>query len=154
MARRAVGRPWLALLAVAVVVAALAAATWWQWPWRQKYAVPVPPPTAAPGKVGRAYLRALDAHDSATAYALSAPDFRGTTAGWLSSTASITAIWIGKVQYHPKSPLGQRYEVPVAFRYAAHWWKQDPSFPDGNEQWGYQLVYTHGRFLIDDDGVA
>jgi hypothetical protein len=153
MAERA-GRRRLALLVVTVAVAALAAATWWQWPWRQKYTVAVPAPAAAPGQVVRAYLRALDAHDSATAYALSAPNFHSTTAAWLSSTASITRIWIGKVQYYPKSPPGQRYEVPVAFRYASHWWKRDQSFPDGNESWGYQLVYTNGRFLIDDEGTG
>jgi hypothetical protein len=153
MARR-VTRRRLTVLTVAAAAAALAIAAWWDGPWRQTYAVPVPPPSAAPGQVVRAYLRALDAHDSATACALSAPGFRGTTATWLNSTASITGIWIGTVQYYPASPPGQRYEVPVTFRYASHWWKQDPSFPDGNEDWGYQLVHTHGRFLIDDDGTG
>jgi len=56
------------------------------------------------------------------------------------------------VQYFPHAPTGQRYEVPVGFWYASHWWKQDPSFPDGKHSWGYTLVRTHGRYLIDDDG--
>ena len=44
--------------------------------------------------------------------------------------------------------------MPVEFWYSSHWWKQDPSFPDGQEGWGYQLVRSHGRYLIDDDGVG
>ena len=44
--------------------------------------------------------------------------------------------------------------MPVEFWYTSHWWKQDPSFPDGQEGWGYQLVRSHGRYLIDDDGVG
>ncbi len=102
----------------------------------------------------QAYLRALDAHDSATAEALSTPGFRATTDLWLNTTASITRISIGAVQYFPLAPAGQRYEVPVEFWYSSHWWKQDPSFPDGQEGWGYQLVRSHGRYLIDDDGVG
>ncbi len=142
------------LTVAAVAVCLLALAAWGYWPWRDKPQVAVPPPTASPRQVVQAYLRALDAHDSATAEALSTPGFRATTDLWLNTTASITRISIGAVQYFPLAPAGQRYEVPVEFWYSSHWWKQDPSFPDGQEGWGYQLVRSHGRYLIDDDGVG
>ena len=141
-------------LASAAAVIALVVAGWWLGPWRQKYSVPVPPPSASARQVVLAYLRALNAHDSATAYALSAPRFRDTTAYWLNSTARVTPIRIGSLQYFPKAPAGQRYDVPAVFWYGSHWWKQDPSFPDGRHSWGYQLVRVHGRFLIDDNGQA
>lgn len=148
---------WLSSLLAAYLVvtgATVAVEGWWYWPGREKYVVAVPPASASPRQVVLAYLRALDAHDRATAYALSAPGFRNTAGLWLSRTASVTQIWIGKVQYFPKSPRGQRYEVPVGFWYESHWWNRDETFPNGKEGWGYQLVRSHGRFLIDDDGFA
>jgi len=138
---------------VAVAGSFLAVAAWLHWPGRETYQVEVPA-AASPRQVVLAYLRALDAHDTATAEALSARGFRATTELWLNNTARITRIRIGAVQYFPHAPTGQRYEVPVSFWYVSHWWKQDPSFPDGKHGWGYQLVRSHGRYLIDDDGVG
>jgi hypothetical protein len=150
------GMRWLKrLLAAAAVAGCLATlACWRYWPWREKYAVPVPPPSASARHVVLAFLRALDAHDSATADTLSTPGMRSTTQMWLSSTASITRIKIGPVQYHPDGPVGQQGNVSTNFWYSSHWWKQDPSFGDGQHDWGYQLVRSHGRWLVDDDGTG
>jgi hypothetical protein len=136
----------------AVAIVAVGVAGWWYWPWREKYVVPAPPPSATARQVVLAYLHALDAHDSATAYAVSAPDYKSSAGSWLDSTARISQIWVGKLQYAPKSQ--ERYYVPVTFWYYSHWWKQDDSFPNGWHQWGYVLTRSHGRFLIVDEGVG
>jgi len=106
LASSAGGRRLRWLLAAFLVVAFATAAVegWWYWPGREKYTVAVPAPSASAPQVVLAYLRALDAHDRATAYALSTSAFRSTVAAWLSQTASITRIQIGKVQYYSKSP--------------------------------------------------
>ncbi len=113
----------IVLTVAAVAVCLLALATWGYWPWRDKPQVAVPPPTASPRQVVQAYLHALDAHDSATAEALSTPGFRATT--------------------DARGVLVHQSLVEAG-----------PSFPDGQEGWGYQLVRSHGRYLIDDDGVG
>jgi hypothetical protein len=156
MAARASKR-WLCLLLAAYLAAAVALGVveaWQYWPGREKYVVAVPPPSASPRQVVLTYLWALDAHDRATAYAVSTPAFRSTVALWLSRTASITRIWIGKVRYYPESPASARYEVPVGFWYESHWWDQDETFPNGQQGWGFQLRHIHGRFLIDANGQA
>jgi hypothetical protein len=113
----------------------------------------MPPPTASPHQVVLAYLRALDAHDTATAEALSSPSMRGTTQMWLGTTASITHIRIGAISYDPQQPPGEQYSVATDFVYTSHWWKDDPSFGDGEHYWEYWLVRAHGRWLINDDGT-
>lgn len=112
----------------------------------------LPPPNASARQVVRAYLRALDAHDSATADALSAPSERGATGQWLSSTASITRIQIGSLQHVTSGPAGPQYMIFATFWYASHWWAQDPSFLDGRHTWGYALIRDHGRWQISADG--
>lgn len=139
----------------AVVVACLMTLAVWQfWPWREKYPVAVPPPAASQRQVVLAYLRSLDAHDSVTALALSAPSMRGTTRMWLANTASITHVKIGSVQYDAHQPTGEQYDVQVDFVYRSHWWKSDPSFGDGAHLWGYWLAKLDGRWLITDDGTG
>jgi hypothetical protein len=133
-------------------VAALAA--WRYGPWQEKYAVALPPPAASQRQVVLAYLRALDAHDSATAVALSAPSMHSTTQMWLASTASITRIKIGAVQYDAQQVPGEQYTVPVDFVYHSHWWKDDPSSGNGDHYWGYSLAKINGRWLIADDGLV
>jgi hypothetical protein len=120
------GRRWLTVLVAcfAVAITAVGVAGWSFRPWREKYVVPVLPPSASARQVVLAYLRALDAHDSATAYAVSAPDFKSTASLWLDSTARLTRIWVGKVQYYSKEPPR-----------------------------GYSLERSHDRFLIVDDGT-
>jgi hypothetical protein len=147
--------PLLVAGAVSCALACLVAvAAWWYGPWREKYVVPLPPAAASPRQVVLAYVRALDAHDSATALALSAPAFRGTTQGWLASTASITQVNVGAVQYDAQQPPGEQYSVAVNFDYHSHWWKDDPSFGDGEHYWGYSLEKIGGRWLITDDGAV
>jgi hypothetical protein len=133
-------------------VAAAGVAGWWYRPWREKYAVAVPPPPASACQVVLAYLRALAGHDSATAYAVSAPDYHGAAGLWLNSTEKISRIWVGRLHYYAKG-AARRY-VPVTFSYFTHWWQSYPDFPNGWHQWGYVLVGRHGRFLIADDGVG
>ncbi|HXT92323.1 MAG TPA: hypothetical protein VN714_24065 [Trebonia sp.] len=140
------------LAATAACVAALAA--WRYGPWREKYAVALPPPTASQRQVVLAYLRALDAHDSATAMALSAPSMRDNTQVWLANTADITQIKVGAVGYDAHQAAGEQYAVPVDFVYRSHWWKDDPSFEDGEHDWGYLLASINGRWLITDDGLG
>ncbi len=145
----------IAALAVAVALACiLGLAAWWYGPWRQKYAVAMPPPTASQRQVVLAYLRALDAHDSATAEALSAPAMRSTTQMWLGSTARITDIRIGTLSYAAQEPNGEQYSVATNFVYRSHWWKNDPSFADGPHYWEYWLAKVDGRWLISDEGTG
>jgi hypothetical protein len=140
------------VLAIAAVLACLAGLTAWHYrPWRLKYAVPMPPQHASPRPVVVAYLHALDAHDNATAQALSAPVERATTAFWLRDTAGVTAIKIDSVQHFTASPP---YYVCAEFRYSSHLWTGDDSFPDGQRYWCYDLVRRHDRWLIYDDGLG
>ncbi len=44
--------------------------------------------------------------------------------------------------------------MPVDFVYHSHWWKNDPSFGDGEHDWGYSLAKINGRWLITDDGLG
>jgi hypothetical protein len=73
---------------------------------------------------------------------------------WLASTASITQIKIGAVQYDAQQPPGQQYSVPTDFVYSSHWWEDDPSFGDGEHYWEYWLAKINGRWLITDDGTG
>jgi hypothetical protein len=139
------------LLTVAGLLALIGLlAGWWVWPWREKYSVPVPTASASAREVVIAYLRALDAHDSATALALSTPGFRSTTSAWLASAAGVTRIDVSPVQCFRSGP--DRCEVATTFDYASHWWKDDSSFPAGPETWSYFVVRQDGRWLINDDG--
>jgi hypothetical protein len=142
------------LLAAAVVAFAVALGTWRYGPWREKYAVALPPPAASQRQVVLAYLRALDAHDTATAMALSAPSMNSNTQVWLANTASITQVKLGAVQYDPQALPADRYTVPVDFVYHSHWWKDDPSFEDGEHDWAYSLARINGRWLITNDGFG
>ena len=94
IALRPAGRVSILVISVVAAAGLLAAATWWYMVDRQRYAVAVPPPTAAPEQVVLAYLHALDAHDSATAEALTTADHQSTTGMWLRTTARIAAIRI------------------------------------------------------------
>lgn len=123
-----------------------------------RYEVPVPPADASPQQVAMAYMRALDAHDGSTAYALSTPAQRAETQIWLSETAGLT---------HPTTsapvadtaeaglPRGtETVDVAVTFDYQQNWWTDDPSLGDGPTVWGYVLVHEHGRWLVDDCGTG
>jgi hypothetical protein len=140
--------------AVAVVAFIMTLAIWRYWPWREKYTVAMPPPAASQQTVVRAYLRALDAHDSATALALSDRSMRSTTRMWLAKTAGVSRIKIGAVQYAASEQPGEQYSVPTDFVYASHWWADDPSFGDGEHYWEYWLIKINGRWLINDEGTG
>jgi hypothetical protein len=148
--RKRPGQPGPLLTAAGLVALIALLGGWWVWPWREKYSVPVPSAGASARQVVIAYLRSLDAHDNATALALSTPGFRSTTSAWLASTAGVTHIDVRPLQCFRSGP--DRCDVQTTFNYASHWWKQDDSFPDGPETWGYFVVRRGGRWLINDDG--
>ena len=148
------GRRLIWLLSAVVVAGVLIVAGLGYWARRERFPVELPPPAAGQRQVVLAYLRSLDAHDDVTALALSAPGMRATTKMWLASTASITHIQIGAVQYAAHEPFGEQYSVSVNFLYRSHWWKDDPSFGNGEQLWGYWLGKINGRWLITDDGTG
>jgi hypothetical protein len=137
-----------------MVACVAAVAAWTYGPWREKYAVAVPPASASQRQVVVAYLRALDAHDSGTALALSAPSMDGTTRMWLADTAGVSDIKVGTLQLDAAQGIGEQYTVPVNFVYRGHWWNDDPSFGNGEHDWGYSLARIDGRWLITDDGLG
>jgi hypothetical protein len=143
-----VRRSWKAAAAGAVAVVAVAGGGWW-WESTPRYDVPVPPAGAGPGDVVRAYMRALDAHDGATARALSAPGHRGVTGTWLAATCGMKALEVS-------APIaeGSGVQVAVAFDLHQHWWTDDPSVRPGRHDWSYLLVRQQGRWLIQDEGTG
>jgi len=132
----------------------------WLWPpgltgVADKPQVAVPPPTASPRQSCRHTCVRWTLHDSATG--------RSTVDPWLSRHHRFVAEHHS--EHHPylglapfstsrSHPPASAYEVPVEFWYSSHWWKQDPSFPDGQEGWGYQLVRSHGRYRSTTTGSA
>jgi hypothetical protein len=131
-----------------VVVAGLAGGGWW-WENSARYHVPVPSAGAGPGDVVRAYMRALDAHDSATARALSTASHRAATGTWLSDTTGMKALKVS-------APVTEQNEVQVmvTFDLHQHWWTDDPSMRPGRHDWSYILVRQRGRWLIQDEGTG
>jgi hypothetical protein len=128
---------------------------------RQRYAVAVPPAGASPEQVVLAFLRALDAHDRRTADKLVTPGNHVGPDGWVDGTARVTNIKILGVRLDPTygqdsgTAYRQAYGVDVSFDYQAQWWYDSQgSFPDGNHYWGYSVVWDHGRWLIQDNGLG
>jgi hypothetical protein len=126
---------------------------------RQRYAVAVPPADASPEQVALAFLRALDAHDRRTAEKLVTPGNHVDPDGWVDDTARVTNIKILGVRLDPTyghdsgTAYRQAYQVDVSFDYQAQWWyDSQASFPDGNHDWTYSVVWDHGRWLIQDNG--
>ncbi|MYS22527.1 MULTISPECIES: hypothetical protein [unclassified Streptomyces] len=109
----------------------------------------MPSAAAEPGGVVRAYMRALDAHDVATARALSTSSHRAVTGSWLADTSGMKALTVS-------APIteGSEVQVPVTFDLHQHWWTEDPSMPPGHHDWSYILVRQHGRWLIQDEGMG
>lgn len=143
-----VRRSWKVATAAVVVVAALVGGGWW-WESTPRYDVPLPSASAGPGDVVRAYMRALDAHDSATARVLSTSSHRPVTGGWLSDTSGMKALKVS-------APITEHNEVQVmvTFDLHQHWWTDDPSMRPGRHDWSYILVQQRGRWLIQDEGIG
>jgi len=145
-------------LAVAGPLLAVAAGYWYVT--APRYEVPMPPANASPQQVAVAYMRALDGHDSSTAYALSTPNQRSETQIWLSETAGLThpttsAPVALTAMTEPDIPHGtETVNVAVTFDYRQNWWSGDPSLSNGEMAWGYVLVHEHGRWLVDDCGMG
>lgn len=148
---------------VAAVVLALVVGAAWGGYWyavdRQRRHVALPAANATPAQVVTAYVRALDAHDRATAEALAVPGAWIDTDAWLAQTASIRNLRITAVEYDADyaAEAGPRfataYTVNTSFDYHSHWWSSDAAFPDGHQPyWSYTVVRCDGRWLIRDDG--
>jgi hypothetical protein len=128
---------------------------------RQRYAVAVPPANASPEQVAMAYMRALDAHDRTTADKLVTPGNHVGPDGWVDDTARVTNIKILGVRPDPTyytaqgTAYRQAYQVDVSFNYQAQWWSDSQgSFPNGYHPWSYWVVWDHGRWLIQDNGLG
>ncbi|GAA4582919.1 hypothetical protein GCM10023194_18870 [Planotetraspora phitsanulokensis] len=134
-----------AVAAVAVCAVGAVAYDWGIIPPFQRYWVAIPPATATPEQVTLAYLRALDAHDTSTAHALSTKAHRPETDMWLRSTTGISDINIGDSR-------GEGW-VTVATSFTTH--GGDGSFVDG-ALWEYTLTKdSHsGRWLINSEGTG
>jgi hypothetical protein len=143
-----VRRSWT-VAAAGIVAAVAVAGGGWLWENQPKYDVPVPPGNAGPDDVVRAYVRALDAHDGATARALSTSDHRAVTRSWLADTSGMKALSVS-------APVteGSRVQVAVVFDLHQHWWTDDPSMRPGHHTWNYILVHREGRWLIQDEGTG
>ncbi|GAA4568908.1 hypothetical protein GCM10023193_51510 [Planotetraspora kaengkrachanensis] len=129
------------------MVCALGAVAW-DWgiiPPFQRYTVAMPPVTATPEQVTLAYLRALDAHDTKTARALSTKDHRPVTDLWLQGTTGISDIDITD----SRGESG----ATVATSFTTH--GSDDSFVDGS-YWVYTLTRDSrsGRWLINSEGMG
>ena len=128
---------------------------------RQRYAVAVPPANASPEQVAMAYMRALDAHDRTIADKLVTPDNHVDPDHWIDDTARVTNIKITGVLPDPTyytaqgKAYRQAYQVFVSFNYQAQWWSDsEGSFPNGYHPWSYLVVWDHGRWLIQDNGLG
>lgn len=137
------------LMAAGVTAVAVAVGGGWWWESTPRYDVPVPSASASPGDVVGAYMRALDAHDSGTARALSTSNHRTTAATWLADTSGLQVLGVS-------APIdeGSEVEVKVTFDLHQHWWTDDPSMGPGRHAWGYRLVRQQGRWLIQDEGMG
>ncbi|MBY8883071.1 hypothetical protein [Actinacidiphila acidipaludis] len=141
-------RAWKIAAVGAVAAVAAAGGTWW-WEVTPKYHVPVPPASAGPDTVVTAYMKALDAHDGATARALSTQGHRAATDGWLSDTTGMRVLKVSA-----PVPDGRRVDVMVTFDLRQHWWTEDASMQPGRHDWSYVLVREQGRWLVQDEGTG
>lgn len=141
-------RQWKVAVSGAVAAVAVVGGFRW-WESTPRYHVPVPQAGAAPDVVVRAYMRALDAHDTTTARALSTADHRAVTRTWLADTSGMKALQVSR-------PItdGDSAQVAVSFDLHQHWWTDDPSMRPGHHDWNYVLVQQKGRWLIQDEGTG
>jgi len=94
-------------------------------------------------------MRSLDAHDGATARALSTSGHRPVTGTWLSDTSGLRVMRVSA-----PVPEGSEVQVMVTFDLHQHWWTDDASMRPGRHDWSYVLVRQQGRWLIQDEGMG
>jgi hypothetical protein len=124
--------------------------------------VALPPAGAAPAAVVRAYVDALDAHDTGTALALWVPAERaGLRETWLSDVDTVTGVRLGRPAHERPAWSGHRADqavvrVPVRFDLRWRWLHGDGSMPSGRTDWGYLLVRVSpgGPWRIFDQGTG
>ncbi|WP_062387491.1 DUF4829 domain-containing protein [Demequina iriomotensis] len=129
-------------------------------PW-QTAEVAVPADDAEAGAVVRAYVAALDAHDCATAEALSAPDAVDATARWCGRVAHLDGVDVADAVVEDPAWSGRPATVevvmvPVTFDLDWRLGHGDVSMPEGRTVWGYVLVREDPAdpWRIADQGVG
>lgn len=157
-------RPGRRLRGVLLVVLAAVPIAWaltQVLPPRQTGSVAVPPVGASPRRVVETYIAALNAHDCATARAVTTGFARWQVMGWCHGVARLSGLRVGTFVHE-----GPRYSglpasasvvtAPVTFD--LHWrlLHASDSMSGGPTQWGYELVRTSpgAPWLIDDEGAG
>lgn len=133
------------LTGVAALLLVTAAVCIYFWmPPRQTASVPVPSRDASPEEVVEAYVRALDAHDCDTAYALVDGDTDGAEA-WCRRVASLDGLEVSAAEDEEPAWSGrdadeQVVRVVVEFDLTYRPLRSDGSMDQGRTTWGYLLV--------------
>ncbi|MFD6176971.1 MULTISPECIES: hypothetical protein [unclassified Isoptericola] len=131
---------WVTLAVVAVVVVTGVAQI---FPLARTADVAVPPPDATAEDVVRAYLTALDAHDCATAQALTAPEFATTTE---SMCHDVSSLEITDLETVGTGAVNAGFDVDWRF------FADDTSIPEGGFGWTYYLTRDPEGWRIEDAG--
>jgi hypothetical protein len=118
--------------------------------------VPLPPVSAGPQHVVRAYLAALNAHDTRTARSLLTPGFAMTVEtnvdSWFRNVRSITHVRVNRPTIERD---GQSLRAVVGVHFVLDQYKVE-SMENGPTDWGYSLVRTSSkrRWLISGEGLG
>lgn len=144
---------WLLASGAAFIALALAVASL-LLPPRETEDVPLPSDSATPEEVVATYLRAVDAHDCATAQALTTSDARDIATGWCREVADLADIEVGDAL--PDSRRRGTTDVEVSFDLDWRLFHDDGSLPEGPTTWGYILVRRtpDGPWRITDQGTG
>lgn len=122
---------------------------------------PSPAPPASPSAVVRAYVTALNSHDTARARKLMTPEWAGVVSrqvdGWFTNLVRIQALRIGRPRSDRAVGSARHHRfvlyVPVTFNLSQ---KKQTSMRNGPTTWGYVLVRDQrsARWQIDGDGAG
>jgi len=126
-----------------------------RWTGRKLRDVPVPAATASPSEVVSTYLRALNAHDCATAEALATGEFRKSARSWCRQVGSLKHVTVEPYQVDNQGTPDLQAYISVTFD--LHWrpFHSDGSMENGSTIWGYDLVRAspRERWAIASEGV-
>lgn len=136
-------RRWsLLLLAGLLVLAAATTTIHLVLAQRQTAKVAMPADDATPEQVVGAYLAALNAHDCATAEALTQESAQGQAERWCEDVAGLRDISVGqpfteKPRWSGHPATWEIESVPVRFDLDWRFLHSDPSMPEGPTGWSY-----------------
>lgn len=142
------------IVALAAVVVPLGLVLHTFLPPRQRADVRVPGSDASPQRVVEAYLRALDAHDCATAEALSASGFEPEAKGWCEDVSNLSNI-----EVDAPAPGGDDIETDVPVSFDLDWrpFHDDGSMPRHVRTWDFWMTRVDGpgrAWRIFDQGTG